>query len=1182
MLTIDLQQAQDPAIAGGKGANLGRLLRAGFRTPGGFLITTEAFRAGMTGEVRTAILNAYRALGEAHAPVAVRSSATAEDMAGASMAGQYETFLDIRGDDALLAAVEKCWNSLRGDRAAAYLAGQGIDPAQVAMAVVVQTLVPADVAGVLFTVNPNGPGAEMMIEASWGLGESVVSGRVQPDVLVVEKSTGRLISQRIGDKREALTAGVAGEHHVSEDLRRAACLHEADVLALWDVGKHAEQVFGGPQDIEWALAGGTLYVLQSRPITTVGKSAADELLAEEKDRLRDAFAHARGPWVLHNLAETLPHPTPLTWSVIRRFMSAAGGYGEMYRDAGFQPADGLRDEGFLDLIGGRIYMDLSRAAEMFGEHFGYRYDLDAVKESGDVSAAAPTVPHGGLTSRLRAGRILKNADRRLRELAATYDRDLRQRIFPEFLAWTDKERAADLRSLTGGQLVILWNQRERIIMQEFAGKSLLPSLISGLALADLERFLAEHFWDLDPAETGRDISSGGINSTLLADQELYDVGKGQRPVEAWIAAHGHRAAGEFDVAAARWRECPAEINARARELAQSPESPLDRHHRHAAATQQRIAELRRQLSAADAAAFDQLLDTARRYLAFREDGKDVLMHGYGLLSDIAREAGRRLAIGDDVFFLSREELLTALPTAAVERHLLEDRRRQHRAAAALRLPAIIDRPAIDHLGEGSPPAPDAAGWTGFGVSNGQAAGPARIILSPDAPEARNPGEGFILVCPSTDPSWTPLFARAAGLVLECGGALSHGAVVARELGLPAVVVPDATRLFANGQLLRVDGKHGWVGTAAENSPPAPASHDALLAPPPPGRQERRSWKLRNIFAIAWGLYLLAFFLPATRSVYFATMHALDAVLWPLVRTAGRLGAVIILAAAVAALTLLVQRFLTDNARLLVAKRRAAVLRKAAATLPRNSPRRRMFEAQAAGAQGRILMAAMVPVGLLLGPMVLPFSWMKARIGEGPAPQAGAAVQVVARVDGEYTGPLHLDTAPELTVDPSTPAERSMPPLRQTLESLLALYQNPSAAGDRAWELNVADVTPPAAAPDLDRYLDNPIPAQAVTWVVRTPADAPGRYSVHVGDAAAQIVTGAQFPPPLAEASPAIAAGPIHSLAVIYPRPNVEQSFWRPFHFLGGKLGAWDAGWIGVYVGVYVIVLLVLRWILQVA
>ncbi|MDB5326267.1 MAG: hypothetical protein JWM57_1836, partial [Phycisphaerales bacterium] len=355
--TIPLAEATDAASVGGKAANLGVLIRAGFPVPDGFVI-------GLTEPTddREAILSAYAAMGAG--TVAARSSATAEDGAVASMAGQFETVLNVTGGDALLAAVEHCRASGVSDRVTAYAAEHSIDHADIRMAVVVQRQVNADVAGVLFTAAPGEPfPRQMLIEASWGLGESVVSGKVRPDAVRVAFDDGSVLSTVVSEKKTEWTIG--GEQEIDADRRMQCCLTTDQIHRLWQLGRQVETHFGRPQDIEWAIAGDKVYLLQSRPITTAGDpEAIVAAVHANRSQLAEAIANGQGPWVLHNLVETLPQPTPLTWSVVRRFMSAEGGYGRAYAAIGFQP-----NGEFLDRIGGRIYMDAARAPTMFAADF---------------------------------------------------------------------------------------------------------------------------------------------------------------------------------------------------------------------------------------------------------------------------------------------------------------------------------------------------------------------------------------------------------------------------------------------------------------------------------------------------------------------------------------------------------------------------------------------------------------------------------------------------------------------------------------------------------------------------------------------------------------------------------------------------------------------------------------------
>ena len=278
-------------LVGGKGLNLGKLTKAGFSVPPGFCLTTVAYRealnvesasgpgcvqpAEVPGLLESAILEAYQQLGRGR--VAVRSSATAEDLPEASFAGQQDTFLNVSEPSELLEKIRACWASLWSERAIAYRYDHGIDDAMLAMAVVVQTMIDAEVSGVMFTVNPTRPD-ELAIESNWGLGESVVSGEVTPDLFIVSRETGEVIRETIATKRQLI--GREGVQDVAVGRRDVPSLPPDKVLELAQIGRDVEEFYGAPQDIEWAFADGQFYLLQARPITTISDLAQLEELRQ--------------------------------------------------------------------------------------------------------------------------------------------------------------------------------------------------------------------------------------------------------------------------------------------------------------------------------------------------------------------------------------------------------------------------------------------------------------------------------------------------------------------------------------------------------------------------------------------------------------------------------------------------------------------------------------------------------------------------------------------------------------------------------------------------------------------------------------------------------------------------------------------------------------------------------------
>jgi pyruvate,water dikinase len=1158
----------------------------------------------------------------------VRSSATAEDMGEASMAGQYETFLDVRDEESLLTRIRLCWASLDSPRTRAYLRQHGIDLATVAMAVVVQRLVRADVAGVLFTANPQtGSKAEMLIEASWGLGEAVVSGLVQPDVLRIDRNTGRVLHATIADKQVMIPSGAEAhaEVPVSNEKRRIPCLKSPDVHQLWQLGAKAADHFNGPQDVEWALHDGKLYLLQSRPITTLEDAETYEhLLQSTRAHLRELLDTGRGPWVVHNLAETLPHPTPLTWSVIKRFMSGAGGFGQMYRQAGFEPSQQVCRDGFLTLIAGRIYMDAGLCPEMFFENFPFKYDTDQLRKNPDAAQNPPTVPSGPISARLKMSRKASRAGRTVHQLAADFDHRLQSLILPDYTNWVREEKQRDLATLTSDELIQLWHAREKRVMDHFAPQSLLPSLISAAALADLRAFLEECFWDEDPDALANLLSSAHApDKTLQANSHLYELSQGEETLDEWLKEFGHRAPEEFDLASPRWRERPEELKQLARRL-RDGRNPADLHAHHRQKVDQTLADLRAKLPPPDQAELEKRVTLARRYLPWREDGKFHLMQGYDLLRDLAKEAARRLEIGDDVFLLTTEELFDALKVSFAPHHLISQRKLHRRAEARIHLPHVIDATNIESLGTSSSILhPLSSILASFPISPGTATGPARIVKNPaDAP---NLGHRYVLVCPSTDPSWTPLFTNAAALVLERGGTLSHGAVVAREMSIPAVVLQDACSLLQDGEQVTIDGRNGTVTRLSpspasdQNSSPRdralplvgegrgeglqqPVSTDIAIRrehlPPPPARKDRRARKLRNLAFALWSLYLVLLFILPAPWLYDPSITILDFFLWPLVRAFGKPAAVALIAAALAALTMLGQKYLTDNPRLLLAKKRAAALSKEANQLPLDSPRALALRRAAAPVQSRVVGASFVPLALLLGPLVVTFLWMPLRIDPASwAAAPGTPVKVIAMIQtdrkdpatGKLTSleaPIQIELPAPLKLGDDSPATRSPPPIRKTLEQYRASLK-PSDLSNQPWEVReAAERARREKFADLEAYLAAGVPPIPIAWTILTPPNISETWPVTVTNRGARltlhVTLGDRHPSSPAE----IQNDPGHaitSLKAVYASPPRPPTFFAPFGFLGrSRLAYWDAGWLGVYLLAYIPVMFALRWILRIA
>lgn len=1214
-LLLPLWQCHEPERVGGKAINLARMIQAGFPVPGGFVVTTlgyaharrETGGGGMPEDLAEQIRAAYRSMGRP--TVAVRSSATAEDREDASMAGQYETILNVRGEEALLSAVLRCWSSLDSPRTRSYLARLGLSPEQVAMGVVVQEQVAAEVAGVLFTVNPRAgtgnPLGEMLVEASWGLGESVVSGEVQPDTFVLDRRNGRVIQAVIGTKATTL-APVSGEETVpeasatAEPRRDIACLDARQMVDLWQLGLRVQSHYGRPQDIEWAIAGEKLYLLQSRAITTLEQLEANEAcLTETRGQIRAGLAAGRGPWVLHNLAETLPHPTPLSWEVISSFMSGAGGFGTLYRSVGFEPSEEVTREGFLDRIAGRVHMDLSRASEMFFADFPFQYDLELLRRNPGASQEPPTIPAGSRMDLFRVGKRLAAVSQKLDRLAVDFDRHYESVLLPRFVAWVREEKQRDLQALSVREWRERWEAREKRVLDEFAPQTLLPSLIVTQMLQQLRAFLEQEVWDGDPDALLRKLSGGGpADLTLQSAQLLYEAGTDDAKLEEWLERFGHRAPSEFDLAVPRWRERPEEVRIMARRLADG-DAPDLRHRRQADAAKRCRDTLAATLSPEQVAELDARIDRVHRYARFREDGKYALMLGYDLLRDLVLEARRRLDASDDLCLLSRAELHDALLTGFAPLHLLAQRRLRRNAEVRLTLPPILEADSLDALGE-PPEIQGGDRLTGLAVSDGFRDGPVRIVHSPET--AGDLGKGYVLVCPSTDPNWTPLFVNAAGLVLECGGTLSHGAVVAREMGLPAVVIPHATRLFSEGEVVRVDGRRGAVirggGEAGAEEAPGGEEIPRTLIPPAAGERERKADALRNKGLLIWALFFAVYYALPAAWVQQPVTRLIDWLLLPLVARAGAPLMVAGTAVFFGFVCMAGQVWLTDTPRLREAMKRVKGLRDYLKPLPADHPHRKQAAAMMAQVNTRNLMASFVPLAVLLGPMLLIFFWFPERVEPGWRNAApGATVFVSATVDGEYTGPVTLEGLPEdWTV--ANGVTRSHPPIRETLESLYRRWNVRNDLSHLAtWEEQAAAMQArEAMLADLRGFLDRGLAPMDMAWIVYPPQGAAGRFPLRLVTGDGQTVGSVAVLGPAAAPEPRelvdplrppmqVVSGrdglPIRELRVSYAH-KLERGadvFWAPVERF--TVPPLLSGWLLVYILAYLPSMYLARWMMRV-
>ncbi|MGW0479706.1 PEP/pyruvate-binding domain-containing protein [Nonomuraea sp. NPDC003214] len=842
---------------GGKGANLGELTRAGLPVPPGWVLTTRAYRqaaaaAGLDGviaaggdglaekarsrlletpvppEVAEAVLAAYTP-GRA---VAVRSSATAEDLPFASFAGQQDTYLNVVGEQALLDAVRRCWASLWTDRAVAYRESNGIDHAAVSLAVVVQDMVDARVAGVMFTANPvTGRRHEAVIDASPGLGEAVVSGAVNPDRFVVR---GDAVERHAGDKRVAIRALPGGGTERVETGHEGLCLTDAEVRELAALGARVEEHYGAPQDTEWAIdAAGRIWLTQARPITTLYP-----LPEPRGDGLRAYFSF--------NVAQGVMGPiTPMGIAAFRLVGSGAAAL------FGFAPADPHDGPRAMTESGQRLWLDLttplrSRAGRVI---------LPKLLRVGEARTVALveglmddprlSVIHPGRRPFARAalrfarrvrvpGRVFEALTRPERALARTrrLGEELDRRLALPAAATPAERLAHAERALTATFPAII-----SIMPYALTGYGLfaLSSRLSGVPIGDMQDVLRSvpnnpttemdlELWALATRVEPEPFRTLPVPELVRLHRAGELPPRAQRGITAFLDTYGHRGVAEIDLGVPRWSDDPSHLlgvlaNYLRMDGGPAPDELFARGAAEAEAAVDRVVAAARRRARWRGAVVRFGLRRTRRLAGLRELPKFYLVKVLAAVRHSMLAVGAHLAergvleAAGDVYFLTFKEARAAL-AGGDPRDLVAGRRAEREREARRRhVPRMLlsDGTEPEALATTATTAAAADGaLTGTAASAGTVTATARVVLDPVGAHLE-PGE--ILVCPSTDPGWTPLFLTAGGLVMEMGGAMSHGAVVAREYGIPAVVgVPGATHRITTGDTVTVDGAAGTVTT----------------------------------------------------------------------------------------------------------------------------------------------------------------------------------------------------------------------------------------------------------------------------------------------------------------------------------------------------------------------------------
>lgn len=872
IIPLDKIKKHNLPLVGSKAFGLAQMEQIGFTIPSGFCITTTAYQEHIESnklsdkiksaleklnsthpkekavllEIRQAITNAplsdklcndiesyYHKLDASR--VAVRSSATAEDLPGHSFAGQYETYLGVTSLSDCTEAIKKCWASLWTERAYGYRQKNNFDHFAVNMAVIVQELIEADASGVIFTADPvNGYKSRIIIEAVSGLGEAIVSGRVTPDRFIVRRRNLKIISRRI---KNGKTEFFKDANKINQTIN--PCLDNGTAKKLAKSARKMEIKFGCLQDIEWAVINNRIFFLQTRPITTIPKQKSWE---------------GRQVWTNANTGEVMPDVvTPTTWSVLKTVLE------EIFDHTLNLIAINRGNNPLIDLVAGKIYFNINTLIAVFkvlpvlrhldvNKFFGGEHERMYALGLLDIPDEDTPILQFGLTKF-----ILKMPGLLFRILTYTHKRG--ERMIMKLNSKIGHSPDVDFSAMSEEQLAKrllkeISNLRNALIDARYGalytviGFSIFPALDKvckkwfGTEGSTFANELLAGLGDIESARAALDLwrlaekahEFPEIKSIILSETnwvkirvKITGVNRGDEFLKNWdqfIVDHGHHCRGELEVYNPRWVESPNYILSLLHTYITSLEQtrPLENYKIRAQRRNELMLQCRQQLkNPVKRMIFNYLLDHAQRFSAIRENSKNNLVKVAAGWRVILLELGKRLKENgafkniDDIFFLKLEEIEPVVKNKAEFdiKKAIASRRSEYEKNKSVIPPKVV-------VGKFDPDnyTPDVADtnvevFKGLAVSSGVVTGKARVILKADTDEQVLPGE--ILVAPFTDPGWTPYFIPAVAIVMDMGGMLSHGSIIAREYGIPAVVnVGQATKIIKTGQTIQVDANRGLV------------------------------------------------------------------------------------------------------------------------------------------------------------------------------------------------------------------------------------------------------------------------------------------------------------------------------------------------------------------------------------
>ncbi len=851
-------------VVGGKGANLGELSRIeGIRVPDGFCISTEAFKriigetssinelldqlsllkvedrdtiGALSGEIRRviegiaipddineAISRFLARLGETNA-YAVRSSATAEDLPTASFAGQQDTYLNIIGREAILQHISKCWASPFTERAVIYRLQNGFDHRKVSLSVVVQKMVFPQAAGILFTADPVTANRKVVsIDASFGLGEALVSGLVNADNYKVRN--GKVIDKKVSTKKLAIYAlkdGGTQEQEIEPEQQNRQALTDEQIVQLARMGRKIEEHFGRPQDIEWSLVDDTFYIVQSRPITTLYPIPEAN---DQENRVYISVSHqqmmtdAMKPLGLSFFLLVTPAP-----------MRKAGG--RLFVDVTNNLASPDSRHMLINVMGQHHPLIKDALTTIVERDDFIKLSPGDTKEPGPGNSSRSVLPAASPAPIENDPTIVAELIRSTQTSIAEAKRNIQTKsgseVFDFILEDIQQLRkilfnprssqvfmAAMDASAWINENINTWLGEENVA--DTLSQSVPNNITSemGLALMDVADVIRPYPEVVDYLQHVKD-------DNFLDELVKFDGGQeAQDAIYAFLNKYGMRCVGEIDITKTRWSEKPTILlpmilsNIKNFEP-QASQRKFEQGRLEALQKEQEVLERLRQLPDGDQKATEtkRKIDLVRNFIGYREYPKYGMISRYFVYKQALMKEAERLVHAnvihekEDIYYLTFEELHEVVRTHTLDYQLVSTRQDEYKVYEKLTPPLIMTSDGEIIAGKYKRENLPADTIVGMAVSSGVVEGRARVILRVEDAELE---DGDILVTSFTDPSWTPWFVSIKGLVTEVGGPMTHGAVIAREYGLPAVVgVDNATKLIKDGQRIRVHGTEGYV------------------------------------------------------------------------------------------------------------------------------------------------------------------------------------------------------------------------------------------------------------------------------------------------------------------------------------------------------------------------------------